>query len=256
MNKILLSFDLEEFDLPLEYGVKIPKQEQFEFSFRGLNKIQSLLEKHKIKATFFTTASFALKYPEVLKEMSKVHEIASHNLHHQVKEYKEEEVKSSKQIIEKIINNKIKGFRSPRLKKPDYDSLKKLGFKYSSSLSPTYLPKRYNNYFEKRGITLKKGVIEVPGSTLKIIRIPLSWIFFRGFGLNFSKVATFSCIKNPGYVNLFFHPWEFNNLNHLKIPFYIKKNSGEKALNMLRTYLLWCKKKKYEFERFDEFLDI
>lgn len=255
MNKILLSFDLEEFDLPLEYNLNISKKRQFEFSFKGLKEVLDLLENHGTDATFFVTASFASKYPQIIKKMSKKYEIASHSLHHQVKKYNEEEIKKSKQIIEEIINKKIQGFRFPRLQKVNYNSLKKLGFRYSSSISPTYLPKRYNNYFEKRRITLRNGIFEIPISTTQIIHIPFSWIFFRFLGLKYSKIATFSCMKNPGFVNLFFHPWEFNDLKPFKIPFYIKKNSGKNALNMLKNYIFWCKKKNYKFLTFSEFLN-
>ena len=66
MNEVLLNFDLEEFDLPLEYGEKISKNNQLEFSLKGLKKLVSLLDSQEIKATFFTTASFALKYPELI----------------------------------------------------------------------------------------------------------------------------------------------------------------------------------------------
>jgi len=256
MNKILLSFDLEEFDLPTEYGLKISKKEQFSFSLRGLNKIRELLNKENISVTFFTTASFAQKYPQIIKKLSHKHEIASHNLKHNINTYYEQEIKESKKIIEQIINKKIKGFRMPRLRKVNYLSLFKLGFKYDSSISPTYIPRRYNNYFKKREITKIKGISEIPISTTPLIRVPLSWIFFRFFGLNYAKIITKFCIKNPGFVNLFFHPWEFNELSNFKIPFYIKKNSGKKAINMLEKYIIWSKKNNYKFVTFSEFLKL
>ena len=168
---------------------------------------------------------------------------------------RDEETKLAKQIIENIIKKKIQGFRFPRLQKVDYNSLKKLDFRYSSSISPTYIPKRYNNYFEKRKITLRNQILEIPISTTQIIHIPFSWFFFRFLGLKYSKIATFSCMKNPGFVNLLFHPWEFNDLKPFKIPFYIKTNSGDKALNMLKNYFVWCKKKNYKFLTFNNFLN-
>jgi hypothetical protein len=255
MNKILLNFDLEEFDLPQEYGLDFPKEEQFSFSLKGLHIILNLLDKNKIKATFFTTASFALKYPEIIKKISKKHEIASHNLNHLISRYDEKKIGESKKIIEKIINKKIIGFRMPRLQKVDYFSLSKLGFKYDSSILPTYIPGRYNNYFKKRKITLNKDITEVPISTTPLIKVPLSWFFFRFFGLNYAKLVTLFCIKNPGFVNLFFHPWEFNDLSNFRIPFYIKKNSGDKLLRMLEKYIFWCKKKKYQFSTINSFLN-
>jgi hypothetical protein len=255
MNKILLTFDLEEFDLPLEYGLNFSKEKQFKFSLKGLYKVLDLLDQNEIKATFFTTASFALEYPKIIKKISKKHEIASHNLNHLTSKYDEEKINKSKKIIEKIINKKIIGFRMPRLQKVDYSSLLKLGFKYDSSILPTYIPGRYNNYSKKRKMTRNNGIIEVPISTTPLIKVPLSWIFFRFFGLNYAKLVTIFCTKNPGFVNLFFHPWEFNDLSNLKIPFYIKKNSGDKLLKMLKKYIIWCKKKKYKFSTINDFLN-
>lgn len=252
---ILLNFDLEEFNLPLEYGAEISKKEQFEFSFLGFERISKLLRKNQIKSTFFVTASFASKYPKIIRDLeNKGNEIASHSLHHNIREYDEQETGKSKEVIEKIIGKKIEGFRFPRLRKLDFDSLKRLGFKYDSSICPTYLPRRYNNYSEKREITLKNRVFEVPISVMPIIHFPLYWIFFRSLGLNYSKAITLSCVRNPGYTNIFFHPWEFNDLSKFKIPFYIKRNSGEKALEMLKKYIIWCKKRDYRFSTIISYL--
>lgn len=251
---VLLNFDLEEFNLPLEYGVKVSRERQFEFSFLGLKKLLELLDKYKIKSTFFTTASFSGRYPKIIRKISKNHEIASHGLHHDIKKYDKKETEESKKIIEGIIKKRINGFRFPRLQKIDFNSLKKIGFDYDSSVCPTYLPGRYNNYFEKREITKEQGIIKVPISTMRIFHFPLYWIFFRNFGLNYSKVITNSCMKNPGFTNIFFHPWEFNDLSGFNIPFYIRKNSGDKAIKILANYIDWCKKKNYKFSTIISYL--
>lgn len=51
---ILLSFDIEEFDMPLEYEGTIPFEEQLQVSRNGLQNILAIL-KHNAKATFFST---------------------------------------------------------------------------------------------------------------------------------------------------------------------------------------------------------
>ncbi|WP_431198913.1 hypothetical protein ACRQ5D_00135 [Mucilaginibacter sp. P25] len=50
---ILLGFDVEEFDMPFEYGKSIPFDEQLEISTRGTNTILKLLGQKNIKVTFF-----------------------------------------------------------------------------------------------------------------------------------------------------------------------------------------------------------
>lgn len=255
-KSVLLSFDIEEFDLPTEYGIDFSRKEQFEFSLKGAEELLKILDDLDIKATFFITGSFVSKYPSFIKKLSNKHEIASHNLNHQTQRYSEEEVLKSKKLIERIISRPIYGFRMPRIKKVDYFSLFNLGFKYDSSISPTYLPGRYNNYFEKRSVSLKNGIYEVPMSVPPIIRLPY-WNIFRVIGLSYLKMLTKICSASPSFVNIYFHPWEFNNLDKFNFPFYInKKNSREETASILRKYILWCKKNGFKFKTFSEFLNI
>ncbi len=255
-NTILLSFDLEEFDLPREYSAKISEDEMFDFSLKGAEKIFNILGNQNVGATFFITGTFASRYPSFVKKLSKEHEIGSHNLNHQIQNYSEQEVLKSKKIIEKIIGKPIQGFRMPKIKKVDYLSLSKLGFKYDSSISPTYLPGRYNNYFEKRKVSIKKGIYEVPISVPPIIRLPY-WNIFRIFGLPYLKILTKTCSTTPRFVNIYLHPWEFNNLSKFNFPFYInKENPGKNTGLVLKKYIQWCKKKRFEFKTFSDFLKI
>jgi hypothetical protein len=256
IKSILLSFDLEEFDLPKEYGIKISDNEMFDFSLGGLKKLLSLLEKYKIKVTFFVTGGFASKFPKIIRQISLTHEIASHGFKHSTKKYIGREVSSSKLLLEKIISKKIKGFRAQRLYPVDLSSLKKLKFAYDSSICPSYLPRRYNNFFYPSKITIKKGIYEVPISVSPLLHLPLSWIFIRNFGIHYAKLITRSSLKSHGFVNLYFHPWEFNSLKSYNIPSYIQHNSGEKALVLLAEYISWCKKNNYEFQTFSEHLGI
>ena len=56
---ILLSFDIEEFDLPTEYGLAISWEEQLRVSREGSGHILNVLARHGVRATFFCTARFA-----------------------------------------------------------------------------------------------------------------------------------------------------------------------------------------------------
>ena len=66
-NKILLSFDVEEFDLPREHGGEISLEEGVKVSSDGLSKILELLERCEVRATFFVTGNFAKINPEYYK---------------------------------------------------------------------------------------------------------------------------------------------------------------------------------------------
>jgi len=252
MNKtILLSFDVEEFEVPEEYGEKINEKEKILVSKKGLELIKNLLKKLNIKATFFVTANFALNCKKEIKEISEEgHEIGCHGYFH--KSGNIGDIKKAKKEIEKIIKKKIYCIRIPRLKKINFKKLKEMGFLCDSSLNPTLLPGRYNNLKYPRTI-YKKELIEIPSSTLPLLRIPLFWLSFKNFPLFFMKILSKLTLNYDKYLNIFFHPWEFSNIKDYNIPFYIKRNSGQNMLKKLEKYLLFLKKQG-EFKTFSEFL--
>ena len=79
---VLLSFDVEEFDIPIEYNYNIETNIQLQIGKEGLDALMPILHEHQISTTLFTTANFALHYPEVIKNLSNEHEIASHTFYH------------------------------------------------------------------------------------------------------------------------------------------------------------------------------
>ncbi|WP_431292791.1 hypothetical protein [Pedobacter sp. P26] len=50
---VLLSFDIEEFDMPFEYGKEISFEDQIAISRAGTIAILDILDKYSVKATFF-----------------------------------------------------------------------------------------------------------------------------------------------------------------------------------------------------------
>ena len=60
---ILLSFDIEEFDMPFEYGKEITFENQIAVSARGTAIILDLLKKHNVKATFFPRQHLPCIFP-------------------------------------------------------------------------------------------------------------------------------------------------------------------------------------------------
>ncbi len=251
MKSILLSFDVEEFDL---------LKEKYTLSYTGLKKILKLLKKYKITATFFTTAAFAQKYSNLIKNISKKHEIGLHGLLHKDKynllppEESYKRLKKAKQIIEKIINKKIIGFRAPRFCPPSYEILRKLKLKYDSSINPIYLPKYYNNFFKKRKLYKRNNLTILPISAIPILRLSLAWIFFKNLGLTYSKLCTKLCLLDQKHIILVFHPWEFVNLHKFNLPFLIKRCTGKKLINLLEIYVEWCLKKNFKFETISDYL--
>ncbi len=231
---ILLTFDVEEFDLPLEFKEEIALSRQMEIGKTGLNVITTVLYEHAIACTLFTTGSFAQTFPEAIKELSAKHEIASHSLFHST--FKTADLLESKLLLQNITGEQVEGFRMPRMKPVDMSDLKNAGYSYDASINPTILPGRYNNLHLSRTFYREKNLLRLPGSVTPNLRIPLFWLSFKNFPYKlFSKLAM-QTLQRDGYLSLYFHPWEFTDISIFKLPFYIKRLSGialTERLNML-----------------------
>ena len=248
IRNILLSFDIEEFDTPLEYGKTLDLETQFQYSKSGLESLLTLLSKHRIQATFFTTANIALRFPELIREMSGKHEIASHGYYHS--RFKNEDLASSKKVLEEIVQKRIFGFRMARMMPVDDSEIEKAGYLYNASLHPTFIPGRYNNFFKPRKPFLTGNLVQIPASVTPIMRFPVFWLSFKNFPLNMIKMATRQILKHDGFANFYFHPWEFTDISDkdkLGLPFYISRLSGNGMLNKLEQFILWAEKQNIDY---------
>jgi peptidoglycan/xylan/chitin deacetylase (PgdA/CDA1 family) len=246
---ILLSFDIEEFDMPFEYGRKISLEQQIAVSLQGTEKILCLLDKHKIKATFYVTANFALQAPDMVKKIvAEGHELASHGFFHSCFETKH--LRESKETLEKIGNVNVNGYRMARMMPVSEKEIKKAGYMYNSSINPTYLPGRYNKLNEPRTHFLREGVRQLPASVTPVLRIPLFWLSFHNMPLGLYQYLTKLTCKKDGYLNIYFHPWEFMPIGPKKqynFPCYVTKNTGDKMIIRLEKWIIWAKKNGYRF---------
>ena len=239
--KIILTFDLEEFDLPLEYNCPISEKLQFEVTSQGLLKLMTILKVHNIKSTFFVTGNYCDKNKLIVKQLSEIHEIGSHGYYHS--NFDDEFLLRSKEILETVTGKRVRGFRMPLLKKIDHNLLNQAGYEFDSSINPTFLPGRYNNFRIPR-TPYKIGnteITEFPSSVSPAIRFPLFWLSFKNIPFPLYKYFCKKTIKKDRYLHLYFHPWEFADLSQFKIPGYIRNpNSNcyvhkfEKLLNFLK----------------------
>ena len=253
-KKILLTFDLEEFDLPRDFNQTISEENMYEISLEGLNNILKILEKYNISTTFFTTANFAIKYPKIIKNLSKNQEIASHGFSHS-EPIGFENIKNAKTKKEEITGKPVIGFRAPRWRIKDIGMLENIGFRYDSSTHPIYLPGRYNNLKQKKIIHKIKNIIEIPMSTFPP-NFSIFWLAFKNLPLIYSKIFTKLNFLKSNYNMLVFHPWEFTDLSKFNIPKNIKRIDGIKLSKKLENYIRFCKKNNYGFETCKEFLKV
>ena len=252
-RSILMSFDVEEFDMPLEYGQKIDRAEQMTAGYNGLVLIKQLLSAMEIRTTLFTTANFALNYTDIIKELSNNHEIASHTYYHS--SFETSHLRDSRIELEKITGKNVTGLRMPRMRNVPVADVLNAGYSYDSSINPIWLPGRYNNLKRPRRMFVEEGLVRIPASVSTFFRIPLFWLGFKNLPYKMFLSLAIRALRKDGYVCLYFHPWEFIDLGKYKLPGYAKKPSGDLLLKRL-TRLISDLKKQGPFLSMQDFLRI
>lgn len=228
-QRVLLSFDVEEFDMPLEYQFDISVQEQMQVGKLGLDAIQPILS--LVKSTLFTTANFANHFPSAIKALSTQHEIASHTFYHTA--YVTEDLEKSRIRLEEITQQKVTGLRMPRMRPVLMKDVLAAGYSYDSSINPTWLPGRYNNFHLPRTGYTEAGIQRIPASVSPGIRVPLFWLSFKNMPYSWYLKLCRQTISKDGYLCLYFHPWEFTPIQSYGLPSYTTRWCGTALVERL-----------------------
>lgn len=199
-------------------------------------KLLNFFDDHKITATFFTVTKLLNKYESEIKEISKKHEISSHSHSHSLLNNRnaEFEIKTSMEKM-KEYGLKCNGFRAPEFvfHKDFFSLLQKHGYSYDSSLA-TFLPGRYSNLDLPRMPFLNRGILEFPVPTFIYPSV--------NAGLPYLKLFhPVSNLFSQRYL-FYLHPWELLEKKCLPptksvVAFLLKRNSGQKAWQILEEYV-------------------
>lgn len=243
--------------MPFEYGKTISFEDQISISRAGTITILDILDKYEIKATFFCTVTFAENIPDLIKRIIDTgHELASHGYYHS--DFKPEHLLQSKQKLKELSGQEITGYRMARMMPVDEKEVEKAGYIYNSSINPTYLPGRYNNFNVSRTYFTQDNVIQLPASVSPLFRFPLFWLSFHNLPLGIYKTLASWTYKKDNYLNIYFHPWEFTDIDDFErfgFPAYVRKNTGIKMIERMEALISWMKAKKYPFATTQHFIN-
>jgi Polysaccharide deacetylase len=245
----LISFDVEQFDIPTEYKIDIDLEKQFEIGRGGLATVLELLDKCAAPATFFITAEFAQRYPRLTRGITERvggrHEIASHGLTHG--DLGEGDLLESRRVLESVTGRPVRGFRRARMAPTDPFAISAAGYTYGASENPIWLPGRYNNFFKPRRPyvmgTPSGSLVQIPASATPLVRVPLFWLAFKNLPPFAVRMASRWVLAADGALNTYFHPWEFTDLRGYELPKSVKKVDGTELLGRLERYIEWLKER-------------
>lgn len=251
---IYLSFDIEEFDMPKEYGYDIAFERQIAISRKGLTAILDLLKKHQMRATFFSTVVFAQQVPDLINRLiEEGHELASHTYYHS--DFENEHLKRSKEALEQQFGVTVEGLRMPRMLEVSAEEVKKAGYRYNSSVNPTFLPGRYNKLHVPKRLFNENGLWQIPAA-VSWFRFPLFWLSFHNLPPWLYRFLLKRSVKSIGYAALYFHPWEFTDLHQkeFNFPAYVMRNSGEKMIARFDSLLTFIKQQGWKTGLYKEMI--
>jgi peptidoglycan/xylan/chitin deacetylase (PgdA/CDA1 family) len=244
MKALLLTFDVEEFDLPRELGRPLSRRAELDFSERGLERILALLQRRGVRATFFVTARFAHARRRVLRDIvCGGHEIAAHGLLHRddygvlEPERARARLAAARGIIERAAGVSVTGVRMPRLRWCGAEAVRGAGFTYDASAHPTWVPGRYCGLTQPRRPWIEHDLARVPVSVLPGVRLPVSWLWWRWAGPRMGAAAARLATAGAPYLQIYFHAWEALPLQSVGVPVWLARGSGDAFVCGLDRFL-------------------
>jgi len=246
VKKLLLTYDVEEFDWRLGGGRPLPATEQIGITAEGLRKLLPVHERHRAPATFFVTGAFALAEPELVMEIAQAgHEVAVHGLAHG-DDYANLEptvaidrLKRARKIVEAASGQGAVGMRTPRLRSCLPFVVRDAGFSYDASPHPTWIPHRYFGLHFPRTPWQKDGITKIPISVVAGVRMPVSWLWFQFAGPRLGLFGARLALIGSPHLHLYFHPWEAVSLRPYGAPPPFSHRTGEVFLDALDGLLTW-----------------
>jgi peptidoglycan/xylan/chitin deacetylase (PgdA/CDA1 family) len=247
VKPLLLTFDVEEFDLPVEWGRPVSLATQIDVTVRGLARILPVLERHRVHATFFATGVFARARGDLLSALSDAgHEVAVHGLAHQ-DDYGRmdaatavDRLRTARRLVESAVERSASGIRTPHLRPCPAARLRAAGFVYDASPHPTWVPTRYNGLGLPRRPWCEDGLLRVPISVVPGLRLPISFVWYRAAGAPLRRLGCAAAAWGAPYVHLYFHPWEAEAIRAHGAPAWLAVRCGEPFVAALDAWLGWA----------------
>ena len=191
---------------------------------RNVDLLLQTLDKHGVKATFFTLGWIAQRYPALVKRIvAGGHELASHGYgHHMIHELGEqlfrEDVVRAKGLLEDLGGQPVIGYRAPSFSVGRdtlwaLDVLAHTGHQYSSSIYPIKHD-LYGMPEAPRFAHQRSGLLEIPATSIRLRErnFPASGGgYFRLLPYPVSRWSLKRVNQVDGEAAVFYcHPWEID----------------------------------------------
>ncbi len=178
---ICITFDFDSLTPQIARGYTAPsRRSRGEFGIVGAERLLSLLEKHKIKTTWFTPGQTIESYPDTARQVMEAgHEIAHHGWTHrwptdyETREEEAADIKRGCDTIMDLTGRNPRGYRSPAWEfgENTLEILLEFGFDYESSL----MGNDYTPYRVRKGDVIHPDQPVKFGPETRLVEMPISW---------------------------------------------------------------------------------
>lgn len=223
--------DVEDYFQVSAFASNVDPNQWEKYPSRVVNNTRemlNLLEKHRVKATFFILGWVAERYPEIVREICQAgHELGSHGYWHQLvyKQTPDEfraDLRRSREVLHRAVDTPILAYRAPSFSITQkslwaLDILTEEKFLYDSSIFPIHHD-RYgipNSPCHPHAIERQAGRLwELPPAVLRLGRwnLPVGGGgYFRLYPARFSRFCLDTINhreKRP--CTFYIHPWELD----------------------------------------------
>jgi polysaccharide deacetylase family protein (PEP-CTERM system associated) len=186
--------------------------------------ILALLEKHRMKATFFALGWFADHHPHIIKEIAdKGHELGLHTYYHQQMDTFSadsflRDLYQTKEAIFKACGREAKAFRAPgfSVRRPNVQLLqllKEVDISVDSSIVPGFHTYGRLPWFKAQGpVRIRVGDAELDEFPVSTVGIrPLRFIYSGGGYFRLIPLwVNDMIIRSKSYQMFYFHPRDFD----------------------------------------------
>ena len=216
------------------------------FAPKKIKALLKVLGKYQARLSIFAVAK-TLKQEAVVKLLLKNKaEFHLHSYSHNLREPdSKKEIVMGDKLFSKIFHHHSLGYRAPRglISNRGLRLLKTFGFKFDSSVIPSFWPIPKYFLWPNKPFFLPNGLLEIPFSTITPFRLAISLSWIRFVGWRFYKFC-FRIFPSPNPLLFSFHLhdiWRLPAYHKLSLPWKIlyanNAKNGTKTIEDILKYL-------------------
>ncbi|MCR4315728.1 MAG: hypothetical protein NUW37_05180 [Planctomycetes bacterium] len=236
---LLLTFNVEKFDVPQDYGIAFSNDESFACAERGWCSLLSLLDEVKLRATFFVSREMAVRFPGYVECSARWgHEIA---VHQPMAPASSAEFSVLDLHLELIASRCAMEQPGPGIV-TECDTQRQARAVYPLASGPSFDSSshlRSKNQIRLGGAKMLPPTI----SAENLARTKFVWSKLLPTSL--IQTSMYGAIRRTGFIHVYFNNWEFAELPRFANPRYnaIVGRTGGIFRESMRNFFIWCRQK-------------